>query len=69
MKKNILLVISALLLLFTTAIPFCVLVAVKQPITGAQKGLIACLMIAGYVGSYLYYIVHKEASKKGPQTF
>ena len=66
--KNVFLFVAMCLLLLTTAIPFCVLIAVKQPLDGAQKGLIACLMIAGYIGSYLYYVIYK-ASKNGPQSF
>lgn len=66
--KHILLLVSMLLMLFVVVIPICVLLAFEQPLTGAQKGLVGCLMTAAGIGSYLYYIMYK-ASKKGPQTF
>lgn len=66
--KHILLIVSALLMLFVVVIPICVLLAVEQPMTGAQIGLVGCLMTAAGIGSYLYYIMYK-ASKNGPQTF
>ena len=68
MKKNILLAISVFLLLLTTAIPFCVIMAVKQPLDGAQKALIGWLLIVGYFVSYRYYMLYKE-HKNGPETF
>jgi hypothetical protein len=68
MKKYILLGISAFLLLLTTAIPFCVLMAVKQPLDGAQKALVAWLLIVGYFVSYRYYMLYKE-HKNSPETF
>lgn len=66
--KHILLLVSMLLMLFVVLIPICVLLAVEQPLTGAQIGLVGCLMTAASIGSYLYYIMYK-ASKKGPETF
>lgn len=66
--KNVLLLVSGLLMLLTTLIPFCVLMAVKQPLDGAQKALIAWLLIVGYFVSYIYYVLYKE-HKNGPQTF
>lgn len=68
MKKYILLGISAFLLLLTTAIPFCVLMAVKQPLDGAQKALIGWLLVVGYFVSYRYYMLYKEHIN-GPETF
>lgn len=64
MRKNILLIISAFLFILTSGIPFCVKVGIKHPLDGTQLGLIACLMFAGYLGSYLYYMVHLETRKK-----
>lgn len=66
--KHILLIVSLLLMSFVVLIPICVLISVEQPLTGAQIGLVGCLMTAAGIGSYLYYIMYK-ASKKGPQTF
>lgn len=66
--KNVLLLVSMLLILFVVVIPICVLLAVEQPLDGAQIGLVGCLMTAAGIGSHLYYIMYK-ASKKGPQTF
>jgi hypothetical protein len=66
--KHILLIVSMLLMSFVFLIPICVLISVEQPMTGAQKGLVVCLMTAAGIGSYLYYVIYK-ASKKGPQTF
>lgn len=66
--KHILLIVSMVLLLFVAMIPICVIMAVEQPLDGAQIGLIACLMIAAAAGSRAYYIVYK-ASKNGPETF
>jgi len=66
--KNVLLFVSMVLMMFVFLIPICVLITVEQPLTGAQKGLVVCLMTAAGVGSYLYYIMYK-ASKKGPETF
>lgn len=66
--KHVLLLVSMLLMLFVVLIPICVLISVEQPMTGAQKGLVVCLMTAAGIGSYLYYIMYK-ASNKGPETF
>ena len=66
--KHVLLLVSMLLMLFVVLIPICVLLAVEQPLTGAQIGLIGCLMTAAGIGSYLYYVIYK-ASKKEPETF
>lgn len=66
--KHILLIVSLLLMSFVVLIPICVLTSVEQPLTGAQIGLVGCLMIAGGIGSYLYYVMYK-ASNKGPETF
>lgn len=64
MRKNILLIISVFLFLLTSGIPFCVKVGIKHELDGTQIGLISCLMFAGYLGSYLYYVVHLETRKK-----
>jgi hypothetical protein len=66
--KHILLIVSMLLMSFVFLIPICVLISVEQPLTGAQIGLIGCLMTAAGIGSYLYYVLYKE-HKNGPQTF
>lgn len=66
--KNVFLFASMCLLLLTTAIPFCVLMAVKHPLDGAQKALIGWLLVVGYFVSYRYYVLYKE-HKNRPQTF
>ena len=64
MKKNFRLIISLFLFILTSGIPFCVKVGIKHSLDGTQVALIGCLMFAGYLGSYLYYMVHLEIRKK-----
>lgn len=64
MKKNVLLIISLFLFLLTSGIPFCVKAGIKHPLDSAQVGLIACLIFAGYLGSYLHYGVYLDIREK-----
>lgn len=64
MKKNFPLITSTLLFLITSGIPFCVKAGIKHPLDSAQVGLIACLIFAGYLGSYLHYGVYLDIRKK-----